>query len=49
MENEAREVLREELLEFAREVVSSDRAGLVDAVEGLDERVERVLKATGGD
>lgn len=47
MESEARETLREELLEFAKAVASADRAELINVFEELDERVDRVLEATG--
>ncbi len=39
--------VRNVLVEFARDLASSDGAGLVDVIAGVDGYVDRVLKATG--
>ena len=44
---DARDRVRGVLVAFARDLASSDGAGLVDVIAGVDSYVERVMKATG--
>lgn len=43
-ENSARGRVRATLLDFARDLASSDGAGLVDVIAGVDDYVERIMK-----
>jgi len=44
---DARDRVRGVLVAFARDLASSDGAGLVDVIAGVDSYVDRVMKATG--